>query len=140
MAFRNTAIGLALADAIATVKAAGQRHENDGEEVTVLRPKAEFGGGAPGLTQEQEAAVWRAFEASMVEALTEAPANHIVKITALPAAPDAGSELPAYRCVDGEWTVALGPSNVEMSVPGASLKINADFVMIHAIQPRGPTR
>uniref|UniRef100_A0A7S1KX67 Uncharacterized protein n=1 Tax=Neobodo designis TaxID=312471 RepID=A0A7S1KX67_NEODS len=111
MAFRGTSLGIALEESIASMRG------TDAE-----------------LTPQQEAAVWEAFEQSMAEALEDVPKGYTALVRAKPDGAEAGG-LPAYRCVDGKWDVAIGPSTVEIAVPGQADTQDVDFVAVHAVPP-----
>lgn len=111
--FRGTSAGLALQEAIASLK------------------------GTPSeLTPGQEGAVWEAFEDSMLEVLEDVPQTHAASITMKDDAASAAAGLPAYRAVDGRWTVALGASTVQVAIPNVSETFDTDFVLVDAMQRR----
>jgi hypothetical protein len=112
MAFRGTALGLALQESIESMRG------SDAE-----------------LTAEQEAAVWATFERSMIDALEDVPKGYTAIVRAKPQEAEAGA-LPAYRCVDGRWTVAMGPATLEVAVPGQAESHDVDFVSVQAVPQR----
>jgi hypothetical protein len=111
MAFRETSLGVSLQEAITSLK------------------------GSPSeFSAAQEKNVWLAFEESMRAALAETPKDHIARLKMKSSAESQAQGLPAYRCIDGHWQVALGPAELELNAAGISEKLDVDFVWIDAVQ------